>query len=631
MIEAYAAGARALAMLCGALLIGLPLFLLLAGPGEAPGVCAWRRRLQRVLPIAALGLLIGLIGLLHAQASGAAGGWASADFTRDVATDTAFGRIALVRMALASILLLLTLLPGTAAPVSSALLAAAIVGAGPLSGHAAGTPTAGVLVTLHVVHVLAIACWFGALPAWIALGRTARRDAGVATRAYAAAAMIRFSRFALPCMAVIVATGTLIALAFVDDQGDLLGTRYGQLLCLKVTALLGVLAIANRLRSRWLRRLETAPAATLHAQGARRVGGELLFALGVLILGAGLAQTTPAIHDQPHWWLPWRLSFEAGAEIRGARVAVYVGAALLLAAAWWAALGSESRRKSRPAIATLGVAGLATILWGLAVPAFPDTFLRSPVPYLTLSIDSGRRAFAEHCVACHGTGGLGDGVLAPTLRRPPADLSAPHTSLHTAGDLFWWISHGMPEGPMPGFAAVLDEEQRWDTVNFLRVFSQGFQARVLAPRIVPRGPWLGAPDFYYSTAGGGRAQLKDLRGLRAALVVFPVADDPRSAARLEALRSRGADGPLAIVVPTSDDVWQSYQFLTRTLADRGAPDRLDLPRRHAEFLVDRFGYVRARWLPEGDPADAGGFDLDAAVIALAEEPEILPPPDLHLH
>lgn len=636
MIETYAAGARALAVLSAACLIGTPLFLLLAGPGDAAAVHAWRARLHRAVPVAALALLTALLALLHAQASVAAGGWTTLDFTREVAADTAFGRNGLMRLALASVLLPLALLAGTGRAVAftaiaSALLAATILGAGPLSGHAAGTPSARTLVTTHVVHVLAIACWIGALPAWLALARAAGRDADVAMQAYAARAMRRFSRFAMPCMAVIVVTGGLIALEFVEDQGDLLGTRYGVLLCLKVAALLGVLVIANRLRTRWLPHLDGSSDPAAHAEGARRVGGELLFAIGVLMLGAGLAQTTPAIHDQPHWWLPWRLSFDASAELPGARVAVYVGASLLFAAAWWwAALGARLGRAARRGVTMLGISGIAAATWGLAVPAFPDTFLRSPVPYLTLSIDSGRRVFAENCVACHGPGGLGDGELAPTLRRPPADLSAPHTALHTAGDLYWWITHGMPEGPMPGFASVLDEEQRWDTVNFLRVFSQGFQARVLTPRIVPRGPWLGAPDFYYATADGGRAQLKDLRDVSAALIVFTLADDPRSSQRLASLRSRATDH-LAIVVPTSDDVWRSYQFLTRTFADRGAPDRLDMPRRHAEFLVDRFGYVRARWLPDGDPGAAADFDLDVAVTALAEEPEILPPPDLHLH
>lgn len=630
MIEAYAAGARALAVLSAANLIGTPLFLLRAGTDDAARVRAWRNGLLRMLPIAAVGLPLALLGLLHAQASGVAGAIADLDLTRDIATGTAFGRIAIVRLGLALLLIPIALACARRAHdgllVATMLFAAVILGAGPLSGHAAGTERAGFLVTLHVVHVLALASWIGGLPAWITLSRAAQHD--VTAHAFVAAALTRFSRFALPCMALIVVTGSLVAWEFIDDQGDLLGTRYGRLLCLKVGILVAVLVVANRLRTRWLPRLRApTPDPQVHADGARRVRRETLLAIAVLLLGAGLAQTTPAIHDQPHWWLPWRLSFDASAEVPGSRVAAFMGAGLLIAAAWWAALGGPRSRGARAGIAALGVAGFGTAAWGLSVPAYPDTFLRSPVPYLTTSIDQGRRAFSQNCVACHGTGGLGDGVLAPTLRRPPADMSAPHTALHTAGDMYWWITHGMPTGPMPAFEAVLDEEQRWDTVNFLRAFSQGFQARVLTPRIVPRGPWLGAPDFYYATADGGRAQLKDLRDRSPALIVFTAPDDPRSLERLQALRAKPYAG-LALIAPDSPDVWQSYQFLTRTLADRGAPDRLEMPRRHVEFLVDRFGYVRARWIPDEDPAPP---DLDAAVAALAAEPRILPPPDLHLH
>lgn len=627
MIEAYAAGARALVVLSGAYLIGTPLFVLHAGESRIAAVRVWRAGLLRLLPVAALSLALALIGLLHAQACGVAGGWADLALTRDVASSTSFGHIALVRIGLALMLLPLAFWCAiraadgmSIAALVSMLFAAAIVGSGPLSGHAAGTNAATLLVSSHVLHVLALCAWIGGLPAWITLARVADRVADEPLRAFAADAMSRFSRFALPCMAVIVLTGSLVAFEFVNDQGDLLGTRYGRLLCLKVLVLVAVLAIANRVRKQ------------LHDTGdnARHVRREAILATVVLMLGAALAQTTPAIHDQPHWWLPWRLSLDANLEVPRSRIAFVVGALLLVGAAWVAALGAPQRRKSRVAIAAFGLCGLGTAAWGLAVPAFPDTFLRSDVPYLTLSIDQGRRAFADNCTACHGTGGLGDGVLATTLRRPPADLSAPHTALHTAGDMYWWITHGIPQGPMPGFADVLDEEQRWDTVNFLRAFSQGFQARVLSPQIVPRGPWLGAPDFYYDTADGGRAQLKYLRGLRAVLIVFTVPEDPRSIARLQALQSHSSDA-LTVIAPGSPDVWQAYQFFTRTLADRGAPDRLDLPRRHVEFLVDRFGYVRARWIPEDDPTQASAFDVDGAVTSLASEPQILPPPDLHLH
>ena len=51
---------------------------------------------------------------------------------------------------------------------------------------------------------------------------------------------------------------------------------------------------------------------------------------------------------------------------------------------------------------------------------------------------------------------------------------------------------------------------------------------------------------------------------------------------------------------------------------------------HLEFLIDRFGYVRARW--RGDQQALAAVD---AIIAqsrmLAAERELLPPPDQHAH
>jgi mono/diheme cytochrome c family protein len=37
---------------------------------------------------------------------------------------------------------------------------------------------------------------------------------------------------------------------------------------------------------------------------------------------------------------------------------------------------------------------------------------------------SGREVFLRHCASCHGESGVGDGPVAASLRRPPADLTA---------------------------------------------------------------------------------------------------------------------------------------------------------------------------------------------------------------
>lgn len=623
MIEALAVGARALGVLASAHLIGVPLFLALAG--SSPALADWNRHLRTTLPPAAVGLLLALCVALLTQAASVGGSLsAGAELVSSLARDSAYGRIWIWRTALAVALVMATLLALfwlRALPVV-VVLAAPATALAALSGHASGTEDAALLIALHMLHAVALSAWFGGLLPWIALARHAAADADLAD--VVATTLRRFSILAATCVALIVLSGAVLAWEFIDDQGDLLGTRYGLLLCCKLVLLAGVLWIANRVRTRWVPRLTVSKVP--FSEGSRQVMREATLALGVLALGSWLAQTTPAIHDQPRWWLPFRLSFNARLENPASEQAIWIGLAGLAAALIVFAL-----TKRRVTSVVLAAAGIAGTLWGLSVRAYPDTFARSPVPYITVSIAQGRTSFEAHCVGCHGAGGLGDGALAPSLPQRPANLSEPHTALHTPGDLYGWFTHGIADSPMPGFAQVLDEEQRWDLVNFLTVFSQGFQARLLGPQIVPKQPWLGAPNFYFATAEGGRAELKDLRRQRAVLLVFPDAGDPRSAPRLAEARGLESE-ELAVIAPEEPDVWTAYAFLTRTRAHRGAPDALGMPRRHVEFLIDPFGYIRARWVPVDEPAAWDSrFEVNRLVQLLAQESEVRPPPDLHPH
>jgi putative copper resistance protein D len=53
-----------------------------------------------------------------------------------------------------------------------------------------------------------------------------------------------------------------------------------------------------------------------------------------------------------------------------------------------------------------------------------------------------------------------------------------------------------------------------------------------------------------------------------------------------------------------------------------------------EFLLDRFGYARARWIPEPNAAAPGWDDerlLVQQIELLRREPRLRPPPDDHVH
>ncbi|RME42573.1 MAG: cytochrome c, partial [Chloroflexi bacterium] len=81
--------------------------------------------------------------------------------------------------------------------------------------------------------------------------------------------------------------------------------------------------------------------------------------------------------------------------------------------------------------------------------------------------------YAQNCAVCHGETGEGDGPAAGTLEMKPANLHEDHVQGLTDGALFWIISHGRPDTPMPPWDNVLSEQERWHLVNFLRTFGEG--------------------------------------------------------------------------------------------------------------------------------------------------------------
>jgi putative copper resistance protein D len=204
---------------------------------------------------------------------------------------------------------------------------------------------------------------------------------------------------------------------------------------------------------------------------------------------------------------------------------------------------------------------------------------------------------------------------------------------------------------MPGFADVLSEEDRWDVINFLRAFSQGFQARVLSPSIVPERPWLGAPNFYLDGNDDNARELKDFRQQTDVLLVFPDPDQELSLARVREL-SRDLDqmrtnGLMVLVISSTldkavsgativrggaNEIRDSYELLSRTLVNRGDGRSLGMKRSHMEFLIDRFGYIRGRWIADEESEGWSPTNrLLKQVNKLNAEPKILSPPDNHVH
>lgn len=651
MVETLSSTARLMSAAAAAGIAGIAFFfgLCLATAGLSAS------RQKKWMLGMAFALLVGHLGMLAAQlAALAEAGSSSVDWKAFLA-GTHVGQVWLARVLPALTLLLWLMLPmaKSTSMWGAGLIALTYLGLGPWGGHASGAnPLAPVLV-VNTLHVLAIALWLGSLPWWLwSVKQFAHGTQWGASQSQMHTALTRFSMLATALMVVIVGTGWWLSDLYMEDEGDLLGTRYGALVMAKVMLLAVALWFANRLRREFLPALAAdAPAKTAACGALGHIARELSAAALVLGCAAWLAQTTPALHEPaPRWWFPFRWSLDATWAEPTMRPWILAGLALIATGA--VLVGAYRFHWGRHLMAALGIssAGAALLGWALAVEAYPGTFRRAQVPYLTVSVAQGRDLYQVHCTSCHGTGGLGDGPLATTLPKPPANLSEPHTALHTAGDMFWWLTHGIPESGMPGFASVSSDEERWDIINFLRAFSQGFESRVLGSRVVPSQAWLGAINFYLDGVPGP-SELKGYRETHNVLLAFLGGEQAQ--ARAESLaqahprfverRTQVIAVPLAgtvlrddlpypVVRSGADEIWSAYQLLTRTIANRGVAEKIGMDWQRAELLVDRFGYIRARWMAE---EDAQGWSNTNSLLPLLDqlsaEPQIRPFPDDHIH
>jgi putative copper resistance protein D len=87
---------------------------------------------------------------------------------------------------------------------------------------------------------------------------------------------------------------------------------------------------------------------------------------------------------------------------------------------------------------------------------------------------------------------------------------------------------------------------------------------------------------------------------------------------------------LPTVVEGAAETALAYALLRRTLSNLDARDRFP-SLSHLELLIDRFGYIRARW-PPGERQSWTQIDLlIAQAQALQREPMVKPPPDDHVY
>lgn len=89
---------------------------------------------------------------------------------------------------------------------------------------------------------------------------------------------------------------------------------------------------------------------------------------------------------------------------------------------------------------------------------------KNPVAADAVSIGRGKSVYTAECASCHGARGRGDGPSAKDLEKSPGDMTK--LGSQSDGALFWKITEG--KKPMASFASKLNEQQRWDVINYMR-------------------------------------------------------------------------------------------------------------------------------------------------------------------
>ncbi|MDP3280710.1 MAG: CopD family protein [Nitrosomonas sp.] len=673
MIEIIAAFARWSQLTANLILFGSCVFFAIIGSQKTVFETPWVMRLEKGFPWLAGVVLLGLIGILATTTSEAtanlANFWSPAAWLK-IVQQTQIGHIwaarAFLTCALLGVILLFRRIHREQWHYFLWATAASLpLIAGTLMSHSSADEMSFQAVVPYALHILFAGVWFGALPAFLFILYSNHSEPSKPSNLTIANYLKKFSAIALPAMVLLVMTGLIVTDRLVETfYHTLVSSPYGWLLNAKLSILAIILVIAFQARNKWIPMLSGGDAqqnseGVIHLK--KWVGIEFILALLLVLIATVLANTLPAKHMMiDNWPYPFRFSINATWDEPNVQEMVWSGVVLFFVAlgtVWLGAKNDWNRMKRILVPGLLGISSMAIALPPLAIEAYPETYLKPTVPFDAISISNGFQLFTEHCVNCHGPQGKGTGtVVDPDVRDPTDLLTEQHTAKYTVGNVFHYLSHGIPGTKMSGFAASLSEEDRWDLINFLHALSRGFDARLLGTMIVPESPVIASPVFNYSASDGSDGNLKDFRlqknvvlvlfswpqakerffQLAAAYDRIKALDTEILAVPIHALSEQELQQVVSIVpFPVVTEGWpeikDSYWLYRRI---RTVPDlsRKGMFPAHMEFVTDRFGYLRARWVAQFE--GFGWQNISALTLQLTQlnqEGEIMPPPGDHAH
>lgn len=101
-----------------------------------------------------------------------------------------------------------------------------------------------------------------------------------------------------------------------------------------------------------------------------------------------------------------------------------------------------------------------------------EAMMVNPIPRSQQSVAAGAKIYVRKCLSCHGETGAGDGPSAERLPEKPLDLrDIERIGGQRDSQLFLKIRDGMGKN-MPAYKGVLEEEQIWHVVNYIRALPE---------------------------------------------------------------------------------------------------------------------------------------------------------------
>ncbi|MFZ1729847.1 MAG: cytochrome c, partial [Bacteroidota bacterium] len=95
------------------------------------------------------------------------------------------------------------------------------------------------------------------------------------------------------------------------------------------------------------------------------------------------------------------------------------------------------------------------------------------------SMQRGTAVFTTFCIVCHGSGGIGDGIVTKKGVPPPPSFLAEHALSLSDGQLFSIISNG--QNNMASYAAQIPVADRWKAILHIRALQRPTPPVAAAP------------------------------------------------------------------------------------------------------------------------------------------------------